>query len=44
MSTLHYTITRPSGWFHTPSVKRAVGVIDALLRGVGQVMLQNNPR
>lgn len=26
-----------------PKVKAAVGVIDTLLRGVGQVMLQNNP-
>jgi urea transporter len=26
-----------------PNVKPAVGVIDTLLRGVGQVMLQNNP-
>jgi urea transporter len=26
-----------------PKVKPAVGVIDTLLRGVGQVMLQNNP-
>jgi urea transporter len=26
-----------------PKVKPAVGVIDTLLRGVGQVMLQNKP-
>jgi len=26
-----------------PHVNAAVGVIDTLLRGVGQVMLQNNP-
>jgi hypothetical protein len=40
---LHYTITWPSAWSHMPKVKAAVGVIDTLLRGVGQVMLQNNP-
>jgi urea transporter len=32
-----------STWTHMALVNPAVGVIDALLRGVGQVMLQNNP-
>src|SRR5262249_34744598 len=41
--TWHYTIIRPSPWTHMPHASLAVGVIDALLRGVAQVMLQNNP-
>src|SRR5262249_52485372 len=30
-------------WTHTAHENRAVGVIDSLLRGVGQAMFQNNP-
>src|SRR5262245_5039102 len=32
-----------STWTHMAQVNPAVGVIDALLRGVGQVIFQNNP-
>src|SRR6266542_1817908 len=32
-----------SAWSHMAHRNPAVGVIDTLLRGVGQVMLQNNP-
>jgi len=32
-----------STWTHLARVNPAVGVVDSLLRGVGQVMFQNNP-
>src|SRR5262245_840837 len=42
-SAWHYRISRPGVRVHIARVNSAVGVTDALLRGVGQVMRRNNP-